>query len=141
MDEAAVRAAFDTRLEDKISISDVLYPNLFGIPVTWENTPNKTDKFWIRVQLILTDTRNGTIGAQVDPNPYIVLEGFYTVSIFTKLNIGTKQASDIGSELVALFQNKTFAGVWAQVIDTRKIGDDEHGYYHVNVLIPFTTVS
>jgi hypothetical protein len=141
MRESDIRVAVETRLKTNIDTLDALYPNLFELPVTWENTPNRTDAFWIRTYLTVTDSRSGTIGVQDDPNAYIKHQGLFVVSIFTKLNIGLKQSSDIVNDITALFQNKTFEGVWTQVPTPRKIGDDEHGYYHVNVLIPFTTVS
>jgi hypothetical protein len=139
--ESDIRIAFDSRLKAEIDTKNVLYPSLYEIPVTWENTPNKTGKFWIRTFLNLHTSENGVIGSQMSEGTYVKHEGDYIISIFIKTDTGTSLASKITNELVTLFQNKTFAGVWAKVLNPRKIGDDKHGYYHVNVLIPFTTIS
>lgn len=140
-----VRAAFDTRL--KSAIDDVVnYPVLNCTPWAAENTPNKVDDSWIRSQLEILNSENGRIGidytveGQLNEG-YTKHEGFYAVAIFTKINTGTKASNDIQSELTTLFQNRTFSGVWCRVPQVRKIGDDQFGFYHVNFLVPFTTVS
>lgn len=140
MNEAAIRAAFESRL-DTATGDAVTYPILSVLPITYENTPNRTDDRWIRTQLILLDSSNGIIGAQNESNPYIRHVGEFVISVFTKLNIGTKVASDISDELITLFQNKTFSGIWTRVVDTKKLGDDTFGYYHINLSFPFTTVT
>lgn len=138
--ESAIRDACDGRLQTAL-LDGSTYPNINGVPVAFENTPNKTDVIWMRVQLVIDSSENGTTGAANQSDPYIKHEGNYIISIFTKLNIGTKQSNDLVDDLTSLFENKTFSGVWTKNPSPRKLGDDSFGYYHVNLLIPFITVS
>lgn len=140
MEEPDIRIVFDERLE--AAIADVgNYPIINGIDVAQENTPNLTADKWLRTELLVLSSENGTIGAANQSDPYIKHEGRFIISIFTKLNFGTKVNGDIVRELITLFRNITFDGVWAQAPYPQKIGDDKHGYYAVNLKIPFTTVS
>jgi len=122
-----------------IVIPQIFYDDLTGLKVTWENTPNKTDAFWLRTQLNITSSENGVIGAAVAAG-YIKHEGFFVISVFTELGKGVEKIGLINKDLIALFQNKTFDGVMAEVIVPRKVSDDDHGFFNVNVFIPFKTV-
>lgn len=133
-----VKAALETALN---GVSETGYPILSNIPVAWENMPNHKSDAWIRAQFVVTDSRNGVVGASLSENPYIVHEGFFVCSIFTKIGIGTMRNNEIMSELYSLFQNKTFDGVLCKVPSPQKIGDDKHGYYQVDLFIPFITTS
>jgi hypothetical protein len=140
MNELTIGAAFDARLA--AALNDVEnYENLLSMPVAWENTPNKTDDKWLRTQLLIFTSNNGTIGAMVEPSPYIQITGQYIISIFTKKNIGTGQSGLIANDLIKLFENEVFEGVWVQNPEPRKRGNDDFGFYHVDMLLPFTTVS
>lgn len=140
MNESDIRVAFDTRLEGALS-DESNYPNLLDIPVAWENTPNKTDQKWLRTQLQTLNSENGVIGAANVSDPYIKHDGHYVISIFTQLNKGAQVSDLLIAELTTRFQNKTFVGVMVMAPSPRKIGDDEHGYFMVNLFIPFVTVS
>jgi len=140
MNERGIRKAFIERFEGAV-LTPATFPILAVTPTVFENVPNLTDDSWIRTKLNIFNSENGTIGAQSTDDTYILHEGQFVFSIFIRLNIGTRDSSDIVDELVLLYQNKTFSGVWAKVPTPRDIGDDDHGYYMTNLIIPFQTVS
>ena len=64
--------------------------------------------------------------------------GIITISIFTELGIGAYTARTLADTAAGLFRDITAdEGITYRTPQPQEIGDDNHGWYQYNVLIPF----
>lgn len=103
-------------------------------PVVYDNTEQTyQNTSWIRVTIAPATAEPACIGSNK-----IRVTGQIIIQIFTPIGDGPKPAFEIADEIAELMQNKSIGSVtntWTA--ETLRIGDDNNGWYQINVLIPF----
>lgn len=107
-------------------------------PIEWPNRnftkPSGKDP-WVRI--IIQDGEAfqasfGNSGANVHRHP-----GVIQLQVFTKMGIGNARALELADDAAAIFRGASFSGVRCRAASVREIGPDGHGWYQVNVTVPF----
>ena len=123
-----IKTVFDARLDAQYSETQVIY----------DNVGDRPEGEFISATLNVHDIQNGQIGNEANPG-FIKAKGEYSISIFTPLNVGAGRAYRIADIVNAIFENISFGGVMCFVPNVTRLGDDGHGYYHLDLDCPFIT--
>lgn len=120
----SIRSAIAVHINTSWSSTTIVFPN---------REYNPTGVAWIRPVVRMGDTLEGEKGT----DGVGLRSGLLMNSIFVPGNSGNKTALDYASIFELLFRRRNIGGVMFDEPNTREVGMDEFGYYHVMVTIPF----
>jgi len=120
----AIRSAIAVHINTSWSSTVIVFPN---------REYNPSGVAWIRPVVRMGDTEEGEKGT----DGLGLRSGILMNSIFVPGNSGSKTALDYASVFELLFRRRNIGGIMFGEPNTREVGMDEFGYYHVMVTIPF----
>ncbi len=109
-------------------------------PIDWPNIaldPKPTgDTTWVRFSIVdaIDGTVQTTFGATTNNHMSV---GLVVIQIFTPENAGDAGALAMADTVAAIFRNWGGSTVRCRAASKKVIGLDGHGWYQVNVSIPF----
>lgn len=118
-----LRESFEQRLRTNYSTTEIAWDNTIFTPPTTS---------WIRATMIPTNTMNAALGGLC-----VRYEGIFWIQVFVPLNSNTNEAYTIASEVSTIFENVQFSGITCGAPETERTGDESHGWFQVNVKVPF----
>lgn len=115
------------------TFSSRLNTNWIETPIAWDNVPYTPSEGaeWIRGTVIPFPSENTALGKAT------VNKGLFVIQIFTPLNGGSGRAYELVDMLSAIFANQQFSDIICYAAETQRIGDDENGWYQLNLNINF----
>ena len=119
-----IRTTIMSHINASWTTTEIVFPNRSYKP--------KGDK-WIRPAIIMGDSYEGEKGT----DGLGLRTGVLMISVMTPANTGNKTGLDYATTLESLFRRRTMTGVMFSDPNTREIGLDDSGYYHVMVSVPF----
>jgi len=120
----AIRSAISVHINASWSSTHIVFAN---------REYNPTGVAWIRPIVRMGETVEGEKGT----DGLGLRSGILMNSIFVPGNSGSKVALDYASTFELLFRRRNIGGIIFSEPNTREVGLDEFGYYHVIVTIPF----
>ena len=120
----SIRSAIAVHINASWSSTYIVFPN---------REYNPSGAAWIRPVVKMGDTIEGEKGT----DGLGLRSGVLMNSIFVPGNSGDKTALGYASTFELLFRRRNIGGIMFGEPNTREVGMDEFGYYHVMVAIPF----
>lgn len=124
--ELATRFNTETAADNMLKDLGIEWPNMTFKP--------SSDKSWMRFNILDVDTKQITFG---DIQNIHRAHGLVIVQVFSPLNIGDSEAMTIADAVAKIFRNWCGTTVRCREAAKRVIGPDGHGWYQVNVIVPF----
>ena len=120
----SIRSAVAVHINTSWTSTYIVFPN---------REYNPTGVAWIRPVVKMGETAEGEKGT----DGIGLRSGVLMNSIFIPGNSGSKTALGYASTFELLFRRRNIGGIMFGEPNTREVGMDEFGYYHVMVTIPF----
>ena len=106
-------------------------------PIAWPNVlfdPPNPAAPWMRFTTKEGEARRLSIGGGLKNYRH---PGVVTLQLFDALNVGDGDLTILADQAAAIFQSWAGVDVVCQTATVKTIGDDDRGWYQINVVIPF----
>ena len=120
----SIRSAIAVHINTSWTSTPIEFPNREKIP---------TGVAWIRPVVRMGETLEGEKGV----DGLGLRSGLLMNSTFTPANVGNKTALGYAGTFELLFRRRNIGGIMFGEPNTREVGNDPNGYYHVLTTVPF----
>jgi len=120
----SIRSAIAVHINTSWTSTHIVFPN---------REYNPTGVSWIRPVVRMGETLEGEKGT----DGVGLRSGLLMTSVFTPSNEGNRTGLGYAGTFEALFRRRNIGGIMFGEPNTREVGVDEFGYYHVMVTVPF----
>jgi hypothetical protein len=122
--------------DERKQIHERLESQISDIPVSWPNTSftPEPDVTWVKCNIVNGDSFQVTIGSGTNAFRHI---GLIVIQVFSPLNKGNGEVLALADSIASIFRNWCGTTVSCKAPSVKDIGPDGHGWYQVNVSIPF----